>query len=94
MLEQLTVPYKGITPAVLADVRNNRPVNIEGEGCVIIPDSWLTKILDNALGEVVDRRAGERLNNTNGERDYTFDEVMKKLNLTDTDLEELNDNYE
>ncbi|MBR3622427.1 MAG: hypothetical protein IKN43_03645 [Selenomonadaceae bacterium] len=94
MLEQLTVPYEGITPAVLAGVRNNRPVNIEGEGCVIIPDSWWRKILDNALDEVVDRCASERLNVADGKRDYTFDEVMEKLNLSDTDLEKLNDNYE
>jgi len=87
MLERLTVPYEGITPAILANVRNNQPVNIEGEGCVIIPDSWWTKILDNALDEVIDRRASERLKNPVDDRDYTFDEVMQRLNLSDDSYE-------
>ena len=81
MFQTVSVHCEDITPALLADVRNNKALNIEGEDCVIIPIAWWENLLDNILDEVVEQRTIERLKNIRDSKSYTFDEVASKLGL-------------
>lgn len=80
------VALDSITQETLKDVLLHGAKEIKGTGCLLVPKALYEKVMDDLTDWQIEREAAERLRNDDGER-ISQEEVMRRLGITEDDLE-------